>query len=147
MQDAQTPQQALDIAAATTRQAHQAAALPSWVAVATGVFGGLGIAMLTMAGDYDMLGVIGWIAGIASLTVYSVLVWWLRRARRARGILPVPTKEWKQATVGLLVIVVVPMLGHANSGLYLGMSLLCGVIMGVWSWYEVARPWTTPWQN
>ncbi|WP_194838949.1 hypothetical protein [Nocardia sp. XZ_19_369] len=150
MQEAQTPRQALDIAAATTRQAHEAAALPTWGPVAAGVFAGLFTGLLTTVnrlGIDDPRAWIAAIAGIASGLAYYTIARWLHRTRRARGLIPLPLAQWKQITVLALIVPTVPLLGLADQRMSGWLPLLCGLITGGWIWFELARPQTAPWKT
>ncbi|MEU0501532.1 hypothetical protein [Nocardia sp. NPDC005998] len=149
MQEAQTPQQALDIAAATTRQAHEAAALPSWGPFAAGVFAGLFVTLLGLANALGFDDPIAWTAAIGAIASYAVhyaIARWLRRVRRARGLIPVPLAEWK-FIVALLVVLLIPDLGIGNPSLAAWLQLPCGLIMGGWIWFAQARPQTAPWKT
>ncbi|MFJ9371639.1 hypothetical protein ACIRRA_45660 [Nocardia sp. NPDC101769] len=155
MQDAETPQQALDIAAATTRHAHEAAALPSWQPVAAAVSGALAnllLCTLVADGIGRPLGWIILIGGIGSGWVYFRLVQRQRRTQRARGIVPLPMGEWKQNMALLVVILVVPLVGHASSGSDGWIRVASSVVLGGWIWFMQARPrilsWKTrPWKR
>ncbi|GAB2451375.1 hypothetical protein GCM10027262_75710 [Nocardia tengchongensis] len=149
MQEAQTPQQALDIAAATTRQAHEAAALPSWGPIAAGVFAGLYVTLVGVAMVFELDDPIAWtaaIGAIASFAVWYAIVRWLRRVRRARGLIPVPLAEWKFMVV-LVVALLIPDFGFGNPRLGALLQLLAGLIMGGWSWFDQARPQIASWKT
>ncbi|MEV5649257.1 hypothetical protein AB0L57_13480 [Nocardia sp. NPDC052254] len=160
MQDPQTPQQALDIAAAATRQARGAAALLSWGPVAAGVFGGLAASLLCVAADAAMDSPLRWavvvpgIAGFVSGAVFYLLGRWLRHVRRARGIIPLPPAEWKQIVALLAVVLVVVSLSSGSGSIWL--RVLSGSILAGWIWFQLARPqigfgtrrpWTRAWKN
>ncbi|WP_405166764.1 hypothetical protein OG203_17675 [Nocardia sp. NBC_01499] len=142
MQEAQTPQQALDVAAAATRRAHEAAALPTWGPFAAGVFAGLFVTLFGLAlllGFDDPIKWTALIGAIASFAVYYAIVRWLRRVRRARGLIPVPLAEWKFLVV-LIVVLIIPDFGHGNQSLTAWLQLPCGLVMGGWMWFAQARP-------
>jgi hypothetical protein len=147
MHDAQTPQESLDIALTATRKAHDAAALPAWAPIAAGVFGGLAGVLINDGWGNPPL---AWIAGIASVLVCVVLVWWLSRARRARGVVPRPLAErpvaqWKQ---GLLLVLPPPVFaGVAGSGLDGWPLLVAGSILGGWIWFALARQRAARWKS
>ncbi|MFI6046956.1 hypothetical protein ACIA8C_35425 [Nocardia sp. NPDC051321] len=155
MQDAQTPQQALDIAAAATRQARAAAALPRWLPPVTGLLAGITIVMLCTAIDDGGDTVLTWIAGIlgiASGVVYYKLAQSVRGFRHARGVIPLPLAWWKQEVVMLLAIFAIPTESLSYSGWGLWLRILPGVIVAGWIWYEQGRPWksrprTGSWEN
>ncbi|MFB8278494.1 hypothetical protein [Nocardia colli] len=148
MQEAPTPQQALDIAAATTRQAHEAAALPTWGPAATGVFAGLFVTLLGVANVREFDDPIAWtltVAALASMAVSFAIGRRMRRLRRARGLVPRPLAEWKFIVV-LLAVLIVPGISLGNPTLTVGLQILCGLIMGGWIWYDGARPQTASWK-
>ncbi|MFF2554569.1 hypothetical protein ACFVUS_26450 [Nocardia sp. NPDC058058] len=149
MHDMHTPEQALEIAAATTRQAHEAAELPTWGPVAAGVLAGLGVALLCAAEADFISGFswIAWIAGTTSIAAALMVSRWLGKVRRDRGLVPAPVSEWKLLLVVVVLAPSVPMLGLAFPAWY---GLLCGVagvIAGGWIWMTQARPRTMPWIN
>ncbi|WP_157514033.1 hypothetical protein [Nocardia concava] len=150
MTEIQTPQEALDVAAASTRQARDAAALPTWGPIAAGVAGGLAVMLLCTVVEIGVVSPLGWgagVAGIAAGVVYYRLLGWLKRVRRERGIIPLPLAEWKQNVLLIVVIMVVPPVGLAGSGLDVWLRLLSAAIMGVWIWFTQARPRFTWWKN
>lgn len=150
MQDAQTPQQALDIAAATTRQARAATALPRWLPPVAGLVAGSIVVLLNVAIDDGGDTPVTWIAvilGIASVVVYCKLVQRLRGIRNARGVTPRPVAWWKHEAVMVLIIVAVPTGNLAYSGWDLFLRILPGAVLGVWMWFELGRPWTAPWKS
>ncbi|WP_327142756.1 hypothetical protein [Nocardia sp. NBC_01327] len=149
MHEAQTPQQALDIAAATTRQAQEAAALPSGGPFAAGVFAAVFSTMLGLTTVFDFDDPITWAAAagaVASGLMCFATVRWLRRVRRARGLVPVPLAQWK-FTVILVVVLVVPVFGFGNPSVAVGLQVVAGVILGGWVWFEQARPQGMPWKT
>ncbi|MVU81227.1 hypothetical protein GPX89_28780 [Nocardia sp. ET3-3] len=143
MQDAQTPQQALDIAAATTRQAHEAAALPRWQPIAAAVSGALAAFLLcTLVAD-GIGRPFGWIILIAGIGSGCVVFGFARRQRRlqrVRGIVPLPMAEWKQNVALLVVILAVPLIGHATSMPDASTRLASSVVLGAWIWFMQSRP-------
>ncbi|MEU7143356.1 hypothetical protein ABZ942_28205 [Nocardia sp. NPDC046473] len=148
MHDAQTPQQALDIAAATTRQAHEAAALPSWGPFAAGAFAGLFVTLFGLAKVFGFDNPVAWAAtagAIASYGVYFAISRWLRRVRFARGLIPAPLAEWKFMVV-LLLVLLIPDFGLENLTVAALLQLLGGLIMGGWIWFAEARPKTALWK-
>ncbi|WP_063065604.1 hypothetical protein [Nocardia violaceofusca] len=155
MYDAQTPQQALDLATATTRQAHEAAALPRWQPVAAAVTGALAVLLLCTAIADGVGGPFGWIVligGIGSGCAFAVLLQKQRRTQRARGVVPRPPAEWKQNVALLVVLLVVPLAGYAMSGSDGWIRVAAGVVMGGWIWFTQARPRilsreTRPWKR
>ncbi|WP_167474959.1 hypothetical protein [Nocardia arthritidis] len=149
MHDAQTPQEALDIAAATTRQAKDATALPMWGPIAAGFMTALTVFLLSTAIDHSddpLRASIFGIPGIASGFVYYKLLQWLRRTRRARGIMPLPQPSWKFYLVLILSIALMPPHGLESSRWDLWLQILSSAIMGGWIWFDQARPRLTPWK-
>ncbi|MFQ6327258.1 hypothetical protein ACLMAL_14115 [Nocardia sp. CWNU-33] len=150
MQDAQTPQQALDIAAAATRQAHEAAAVPSWGPSVAGLLTALTVMLLDTAVEEDLSTVLTAILIIAAIATSFALLkvaFWMRATRRARGIIPRPPSQWKDEAVSWLAIVIVPCLALVHSGLGVWLRLLASVILGGWVWYSQSRPQTAPWKT
>lgn len=159
MREQQSPEQALDIAAAATRDANRAAAVPGWAPVAAGVSAGLGDVLFVTVLDDGANNPHTWIeaiAGIALVLAYVALVRWMRLTQLARGVLPTPVPQWKLQAVPIVVLVAVPMLGLAIAGLDVWRRILTGVILGGWVWYVMARPqiaarmtrlWTPPWKR
>ncbi|MFI1912694.1 hypothetical protein [Nocardia sp. NPDC020380] len=150
MREAQTPEQALDIAAAATRDANRAAALPGWAPVAAGVSGGLGAVLLVTVLDDGANNPLTWIeaiTGIALVLAYLALVRWMRLTQLARGVLPTPVSQWKQEAVPIVVLLAVPMLGLAVAGLDGWRRVLTGAILGGWIWYVQARPQIAAWKQ
>lgn len=145
----QTPQEALDVAAASTRQAREAAALPTWGPIAAGASGGLAIMLLCTVIEIGVVSPVGWGAGIAGIVagvVYFRLLGWLRRVRRERGIIPLPLVAWKQDILLVVAILVVPPVGLSGSALGVGLWLLSAAVLGGWIWYSQARPRFTWWK-
>ncbi|RJO79166.1 hypothetical protein D5S18_02115 [Nocardia panacis] len=143
MQEAPTPQQALDIATATTRQAHEAAALPRWEPVVTAALGALASFLLCMLVADGIERPFGWmilIGGIGLGWMYFRLAQRQRRTQRARGIVPLPMVEWKQIMGMLVVILVVPLAGHAVSGSDGGIRIASSIVLSGWIWFMQARP-------
>ncbi len=150
MQDAQTPQQALDIAATTTRQAHEAAAPPRWQPVAAGLSGALADLLLCTLVDDGIGRPFGWIiliGGIVSGSVYFRLAQQQRRTQRDRGIVPLPMVEWKQMVALLAVIMVVPLAGYALSGSHGRIRVASSVVLGGWIWFMQSRPRILSWKS
>ncbi|MCC3312339.1 hypothetical protein [Nocardia africana] len=143
MHDPQTPQQALAIATATTRQAHAAAALPRWHPVAAAVTGALAALLLCTVISDGVGGPVGWIVllgGIGSGCVYFRLVQQQRGIQRARGVVALPMAEWKEFAALLAVLLVVPLVGYAVSGSDGWVRVVSSVVMGGWIWFAQARP-------
>lgn len=143
MQDSQTPQQALDIAAAATRQAHEAAALSRWQPVAAGVSGALAVLLLCTVIADGVGRPLGWgmlIGGICSGWVYFKLLQRQRGMQRDRGIVPLPMAEWTQIIAILVVTLVVPLVGFAVSGPAGWIRVVSSVALGGWIWFVQARP-------
>lgn len=159
MHDAQTPQQALDLAAATTRQAHDAAAVPRWRPIVAGLSAGITMMLLLTAmedGLSILLTSVLVIAGIATGFVCYRVTRWIRETRSARGIVPRQPSEWTREIVTTVVILVVPFFAVEGSRFELWLRLLSGVLLSGWVWYDLARPrtdrWTkrlrtAPWKN
>ncbi|MEV6072348.1 hypothetical protein AB0L82_37900 [Nocardia sp. NPDC052001] len=151
MHDMHTPEQALEIAAAATRQARDAAELPTWGPVAAGLLAGLGVALFGVAEaqiDFtSALNLIGLIGGTLSLAAFFAVSRWLARVRRERGLVPAPVSMWKVILVVVVLAPMVPMLGLAFPALYGWLCGLAGVIAGGWIWMTQARPRTMPWIN
>ncbi|WP_405492209.1 hypothetical protein [Nocardia sp. NBC_00511] len=143
MQDSQTPQQALDIAAAATRQAHEAAALSRWQPVAAGVSGALAVLLLCTVVEDGVGRPLGWVVlvgGICSGWVYFTLVRRQRGIQRDRGIVPLPMAERTQIIAILVVTLVVPLVGFAVSGPAVWIRVVSSVVLGGWIWFVQARP-------
>ncbi|MFD6162565.1 hypothetical protein ACFWF7_03110 [Nocardia sp. NPDC060256] len=148
MQEAQTPQQALEIAAATTRQAREAAALPSWGPFAAGVFAGLFGTLFGLAVVFEFDDPIAWTALAGSIAAYAAhfaVTRWLRRVRQARGLIPAPMATWKFMVV-LIIVLLIPDSGFGNPSLTIWLQVLAGLIMGGWIWFAEARPKTALWK-
>jgi hypothetical protein len=151
MQDPQTPQQALDIAATTTRQAHEGAVLPRWQPIAAAVSGTLAALLLCTVISEGIGRPFGWIlliGGIGSGSVFFGLAQLQRRTQRARGIVPLPMVEWK-GIVGLLAVILVPQLvGYAISGSNGGwVRVASSVVLGGWIWFNLERPRILSWKT
>ncbi|MFB8003911.1 hypothetical protein [Nocardia sp. NPDC056000] len=155
MQEAQTPQQALDIAVTTTRKAHAAGALPGWQPVAAGVSGALAALLLcTLVAD-GIGRPLGWlilIGGISLGCAYFGFMQWQRRTQRTHGIVPLPMAEWKQITAILVVSLLVPLVGFAVSGPDGWVRIASSGVLGGWIWFHQARPRilsgkTWPWKR
>ncbi|MCP9620810.1 hypothetical protein FOH10_25655 [Nocardia otitidiscaviarum] len=98
----QTPQQALDTAAAATRQAHEAAAVPRWGPVAAGVLTALAMLLIETVIEDNLSLVVRAIlvvAGIAIIVANFKVLWWMRDLRRARGVVPREPSPWKDEAV------------------------------------------------
>lgn len=156
MQDAQTPQQALDIAAAATRHAHAAAAVPRWGPVTAGVLTALTMLLIETVIEDNLSLVVRAtlvVAGIAVIGADFKVLWWMRDLRRARGVIPREPSPWKDEAVWWLALVIVPCLVWVNSEYRLWPRLLTSLILGGWIWYVAARPsWksrlrSAPWKN
>ncbi|MFJ4656943.1 hypothetical protein ACIP5Y_37245 [Nocardia sp. NPDC088792] len=125
MDDAQNPQRALDIAAAATRQAQEAASLPRWAPMLAGVLTGLFLVLMDATLWLNLGVALRSIAGIATIVtgiaLYKV-VSWMRATRRARGVLPLTPPQWQSNAVwGVFLL--------APAG------MLIDVIVGAWTWY------------
>ncbi|WP_327151319.1 hypothetical protein [Nocardia sp. NBC_01329] len=151
MQDAQTPQQALDIARTTTRHAREAAAPSGWIPFAAGAFGGLTAVLTSTAFGDGASNPAIWVGAIVSGSVFVALVWWLSRTARARGIVPrslteQPVVQWKQS----LLLVLPPLLIGAVAALGVDSGwwrLVTGVVLGGWLWFGLSRRWPVQWKK
>lgn len=146
MHDAQNPQQALDIAAAATRQAQEAASAPRWAPVSAGVLTALFLVLMDAALWLNLGVALRSIAGIATvvtgIALYKV-VSWMHATRRARGVLPLAPPRWQSNAVWWVFLL-------APAG------MLIDVIVGAWTWYAESgrhtasrkmRPRTRPRQS
>lgn len=151
MQDAQTPQQALDTARTATRQAHDAAAPPGWVPIAAGVLFGLTAVLISTAFDDRTSTPVVWAGVFAFGSVSVALGWWVSRMARARGIVPrpwalQPVAEWKQ----ILLLVLQPLPVGALTALGVDnvwWRLAAGVAAGGWIWFGLSRQWPARWKK
>ncbi|MFI1918134.1 hypothetical protein [Nocardia sp. NPDC020380] len=139
MHDAQNPQQALDIAAAATRQAQEAASLPRWAPISAGVLTGLFLVLMDAVFWLNLGVVLRSIAVIAmivaGIALYKVTSW-IRATRRARGVLPVPPPRWQNNTMSGLLQVIGPFL-------FAPAEMLIDAIFGAWIWFTESGRHTT----
>ncbi|MEU6586514.1 hypothetical protein [Nocardia sp. NPDC046763] len=135
MHDAQTPQQALDIAAAATRQAHEAVAVPKWGPMTAGLLSALFVVLIHAVFE-DGLGMV--LRAILLATTIAVmvalykLVRWMRDLRRARGVIP-RSSQMNQAVA--LLWLFLP-------------DVLAAPMLGRWVWHDqAARPRAMSWKS
>ncbi|MEV6773731.1 hypothetical protein AB0N05_34360 [Nocardia sp. NPDC051030] len=144
MSDELTPQDALDIASASTRRARSAQAGRGWVPPVAAL---LCFGTFFLFGDMiDMLvdrtitvrGVAGIVVGVA----FGFFMPWVIRAWRNGGVVPrsladEPLQRWKRTALGLTPFVAFALLSDSAFAL----------VMGVWVWIQLARPRIALWRN
>ncbi|MFJ4654388.1 hypothetical protein ACIP5Y_24225 [Nocardia sp. NPDC088792] len=139
MHDEQTPQQALDIAAAATRRAHEAARVPGWAPASAGVLTALVLVLIDVAIGSDLglvIRAIAAIAGIAAGIALFKVMSWIRATRRTRGVLPRPASRRQNGAIWWLQQLVP----------FQWAEILIDVIVGAWIWYTESR-FHTPWKR
>ncbi|MFB7724817.1 hypothetical protein [Nocardia sp. NPDC056100] len=139
MIDVPTPQEALNIAAATTERARTAPILPVWAPPIGGVLGGIAFVLVCWWLE-------GRIAAIVGLTAITLIIGiaatfaWSSRAWQNGGPLPrslraEPAHPWQRAlptALPLALFIFTPLL----HGWWL---IPLGVVAGAWIWFNLSR--------
>ncbi|MGW5109242.1 hypothetical protein [Nocardia sp. NPDC004123] len=144
MSDALAPQDALDIASATTRRARSAPARPRWVPTAGAL---LCFCSFFLIGDavampIDRAITVRGVAGIVVTVAFGAFVAWVLREWRNGGVVPrslaeQPVQRWKRVALGWLP----PFVGVTLLGAMPGwMTIASAVIMGAWMWFQLTQP-------
>ncbi|MEU6559423.1 hypothetical protein [Nocardia nova] len=152
MNDAQSPVDALDIAAAATGQARRAAAVPHWAPPVGGLLLGGALTLL-----YTPLldARIGIPAAIALGCVLLALMTWLSRRWKTIGVVPrqryqQPAQRWKQILLFAIVVLLPGFVGAAvkeQTGSYWWVFIPFGIIVCGWGWFALARLQPATWRS
>ncbi|KZM74366.1 hypothetical protein [Nocardia terpenica] len=147
MNDVPTPQDALDIASAATRQARTAPAMPRWVPPVGGLLAGGGVFMVNLAlhsgGDRNPYLLAAGAAAIVGFYVITRLLYrqWLNGGVMPRSATEEPVQPWKQWAMYWLPMFFICFVGQLMTG---WLVIPFGLIVGGWMWFQLARrrmPW------
>ncbi|MEV6773410.1 hypothetical protein AB0N05_32740 [Nocardia sp. NPDC051030] len=141
MSEALTPQEALDIASNTTQRAQAAPATHWWAPPVGGLLAGLTVPLIVTAIPDIPANLLLLVAGTVTGAAYFILVGRVMQTWRSGGVMPrayfqEPVQPWKQ-----LVAFELPplLLGGLCASLNGWMSILGGVLIAGWVWYQLAR--------
>ncbi|GAB2506747.1 hypothetical protein GCM10027167_04060 [Nocardia heshunensis] len=144
MSDALTPEDALEIASATTSRARSAPARPRWVPTVGALlcFGTFLLIGDAVAMPIDRAITARGVAGIVVTLAFCLFVSRVLREWRNGGVVPrslaeQPVRRWKRVAVGWLP----PFVGVTLLGAMPGwLTIASAVIMGAWMWFQLSQP-------
>lgn len=150
--DAQTPRDALDIAAAATRQARRAAAVPGWAPPVGGLLLGGALTLLYTPLLDSRIGIP---AALAVGCVLIALLTWLSRRWKTVGVVPrqryqQPGQRWKRVLLFAMLTLLPTFVGSEvkeQTGSYWWVFIPFGIIMCGWGWFALARVQAATWRN